>query len=370
LVKKLTTIKTTEDYIKFRSDLLNWYYNNYRDLPWRKTKNPYFIWISEVMLQQTQVKKVLEYYPKFIKKFPDIYNLTKADLQDVLKSWELLGYYARARNLHKSAKIISEKYNGNFPRDRKKLIQLSGIGSNTSSAILSIAFDLPYPVLDGNVKRIISRLFMIDAPINSSLSNKILLEKITVLLDREKPGDFNQAMMELGAIICKSQMSICRSCPMKNYCMAYQNGKQTEYPVRKKKKKIPHYNIAVGIIQKKNKILITKRKPEGLLGGLWEFPGGKIKDKEKPIDACIREIKEELNLKIDVLKELTQVLHAYTHFTIKMWVYLCNYRGGRISLKSALDYRWIKFQELDHFPFPGANHKFLSVIKDYFNMGY
>ena len=158
--------------------------------------------------------------------------------------------------------------------------------------------------------------------------------------------------------------------PVKEFCLAYQGDKQTEFPIRNKKKKIPHYNIAVGIIQKKDKILITKRKPEGLLGGLWEFPGGKIKSKETPVDACGREVNEELNLNIDVIRKLTQVKHTYTHFKISMWVYICEYRGGKISLKSAVEYRWIKVQELDNFPFPGANHKFLSMVKSFYNSGH
>jgi len=342
---------------------MDWYQNNQRDLPWRATKKPYFIWVSEIMLQQTQVNTVLRYYSPFIKKFPTVRKLAHASPDEVLKAWELLGYYARARNLHRAAKTVVEEYGGSIPSTYEKFRQLPGVGDYVAAAVLSIAFNQPYAVLDGNVKRVLSRLFLIDLPVNVQKYNKEFQANIDKLLNREQPGIFNQAMMELGATVCKPAIPICSECPVRKSCKAFQMNEQRSYPRKTKKLKVPHFPIAIGVIIKSNKILITQRPPEGLLGGLWEFPGGKIKETELPEEACAREIKEELNISVTVQKHLGQVKHAYTHFKITIEVFLCNNPRGKIKLNCSVGYRWVKVSELVNYPIPSANHKIIRHLK-------
>jgi A/G-specific adenine glycosylase len=352
---------------EFQEKLIDWYQKNHRKLPWRDTRDPYRIWVSEVMLQQTQVKKVLAYYEKFIRRFPNVYNLSKARLQSVLKVWELMGYYARARNLHKASKLVVNLYNGQIPNNYTQIKKLPGVGEYIAAAVTSIAFSAPHPVLDGNVKRVLARLHLIDAPINKENSKKIFIKKIDEILDKRDPGKFNQAIMELGAVICKPIDPRCSVCPVSQFCLARIKTLQKKYPVRIKKAPIPRHHISVGIVQKNGKILITRRQDSGLLGGLWEFPGGKINKGENPEQACQREIFEEVMINIEISNHLKQIKHAYTHFQIVMEIFLCNYLSGRIRLKSASDYRWINISDIDKYPFPGANHKFIPLLKEIFS---
>ena len=229
-----------------------------------------------------------------------------------------MGYYARARNLHRAAGIVVEQYNGIMPNRWQDFRKLPGVGDYIAAAVLSIAFEKPYPVVDGNVKRVLSRLLVLEEPVNKSVSHKIFQDVSGKLFDPQKPGTFNQAMMELGAMVCKPQHPLCRTCPLQRVCSAYRSGQISEYPKKLKKAATPQYQIAVGVVFKDHRVLITRRKPEGLLGGLWEFPGGKIKNGEKAETACIREIKEEVNLLVKVDSHLGRIKHAYTHFRIVM----------------------------------------------------
>ena len=346
-----------------RRNLLAWYRKHKRELPWRQTSDAYSIWVSEVMLQQTQVNTVLPYYRKFLKHFPDVESLAKADLQSVLKSWEGMGYYARARNLHRAAQIIVTDHDSKIPTDWEVIRKLPGIGEYIAAAVLSIAFNQPYPVIDGNVKRVLARLKGIDAPVNKSSSYKIYRDGAARLLDNKNAATFNQAIMELGAIVCAPRNPGCGGCPVNNNCRAYRMGLVEEYPKRLKAAPLPVHRIAIGVVKKKKHILITQRKPEGLLGGLWEFPGGKIGKDEKPETACIREIKEEVNLDIKIDSYITRVKHAYTHFKIIVDVFCCQFVSGKIKLNGPVDYRWIRLNQIDKFPFPKANHKFIPFLE-------
>ncbi len=314
------------------------------------------------MLQQTQVKKVLAYYQKFVSRFPDVESLARAGLQDLLKAWEGLGYYARARNLHKAAQVVVQELESEIPADYATFRKLPGVGEYIAAAVQSIAFNRPYAVVDGNVKRVLARLFLIDAPINQSASTKIFQEKADRLLDHTVPGIFNQAMMELGATVCRPQSPTCIVCPANTLCRAFQTARQEEFPIRQKSKPLPEYHIVAGVIRKGDQILITQRKPEGLLGGLWEFPGGKIQVKETAEQACVRAIREETNLLVEPTEYLTRVKHAYTHFKIVMDVFHCSYQFGEIVLNEAVDYRWITADQIDQFPFPRSNHKFIPLL--------
>lgn len=348
-----------------RNALINWYLENHRVLPWRETSDPYRIWVSEVMLQQTQVATVLPYYHEFLKRFPNLKQLAAADLQDVLKAWEGMGYYARARNLHKAAAVVRVQHEGCLPQSRHDIRKLPGVGDYIAAAVLSIAYDKPFAVVDGNVKRVLSRLFGIAAPVNHSASQKTYQRAADDLLDTGKPGTFNQAIMELGAMVCKPKNPNCLTCAVNPWCMAYQGGRTAEFPQKLKKPAVPEYRIAVGAVFKNGRVLITRRKPEGLLGGLWEFPGGKLKERETAEAACIREIKEEVNLVVKIDHHLCPVKHAYTHFKIQLEVFCCTHISGRVNLNGPVDHRWIRLDQLKNFPLPKANHKFIPNLIQY-----
>ena len=350
------------DLKSLRKELLKWYRANHRDLPWRRSNRPYDIWVSEVMLQQTQVKTVLNYYRRFLKEFPNIKRLAAADLQAVLKVWEGMGYYARARNLHRAAKAVVQDHGGRIPDQWETFHNLPGVGDYIAAAVLSIAFNQPHPVVDGNVKRVLARLYKIHAPVNQQSSYKQFKKAADKLLSARRPGIFNQAMMELGALICKPRNPLCDACPLTRICLAYQTRQVTDFPKRQKLKATPQYHIAVGVVFKNGRVLITRRKAEGLLGGLWEFPGGKIKDGESAQAACIREIKEEVNLNVHIDRHLAQVKHAYTHFRIVMEVFCCKYVSGRVYLRGPEAFRWIRLNEYKNYPFPKANHKFIPLL--------
>ncbi|MEW5908853.1 MAG: A/G-specific adenine glycosylase [Thermodesulfobacteriota bacterium] len=342
---------------------MDWYRNSYRDLPWRKRRDPYAIWISEVMLQQTQVKTVLRYYSKFLNAFPDVWSLSQAKSQAVLKVWEGLGYYARARNLHAAAKQVMEEHSGKIPSDRNGFSRLPGVGKYISAAVLSIAFNHPLAVVDGNVKRVLSRLFRINTPVNSGSCASVFEHHATRLLDEGNPGIFNQAVMELGALICKPKKPDCAKCPLIRCCRAFNDRKTADYPKRIVKQRIPVYSVVFGIIVKDRKFLITRRRPDGFLGGLWEFPGGKILENESPQAACLREVKEEVDLEVKIERNLARIRHAYTHFKIEADVFICRYLSGRVKRRSAEDHRWIALNKIDEYPFPGANRKFIPMLK-------
>ncbi|MEE8400508.1 MAG: A/G-specific adenine glycosylase [Desulfobacterales bacterium] len=351
-----------KDVRSFRTCLTDWYDQNQRKLPWRETRDPYRIWVSEVMLQQTQVKTVLPYYQRFCDQLPDIQTLADATDQAVLKLWEGLGYYGRARNMHRAAKVIVEQHDGAIPDDLVTIKRLPGIGDYIAAAVLSIVYHQPHAVVDGNVKRVLARMYCSDLPVNKSSSHAHYQSVASTLIDAHDPGTFNQAMMELGATVCKPRNPECDRCPVRTFCMAAKKQKVDQYPQRVKSPPTPEYHISSGVVFKGNRILITRRKSEGLLGGLWEFPGGKVMVDETPENACIREIKEEAGLTVGIRSYLTRVKHAYTHFKIFMDVYLCDYSNGRVRLNGPVDHRWIRPKEIDRYPFPGANHKFIPLL--------
>jgi A/G-specific adenine glycosylase len=241
--------------------------------------------------------------------------------------------------------------------------QLPGVGDYIAAAVSSLAFNAPQPVLDGNVKRVLSRLFTIKELVNRSTVNKIFRQAAGYIFNLKNPGRFNQAMMELGAIICQPRKPKCEICPVSLFCQAYKSGRQQDYPKKVARAKIPQYHIAVAVVQKNDRLLITRRPPTGFLGGLWEFPGGKIQVGETASQACLRELKEELNLQIEISDHLLQVKHAYSHFKVVLEIFLCRYKSGKIRLQGPTDYRWILPQEIDDFPFPAANHKFFPKLK-------
>jgi A/G-specific adenine glycosylase len=349
--------------LRFRRLLLDWYRSHHRPLPWRSTRNPYSIWVSEVMAQQTQIKTVIPYYLAFMKRFPDVKRLAGADLQAVLKAWEGLGYYARARNLHRAAGRVMEIHKGKIPGDWKRFQDLPGVGDYIASAVLSIAFGHPHAVVDGNVKRVLSRVMKIDVPVNGPGGHKTFKAGAQALLDPEHPGNCNQAVMELGALVCTPRSPDCPACPVRDLCRAHGHGVVEEYPKRIERRPVPEHRIALGVVRKNGRVLITQRPAEGLLGGLWVFPGGRIEPGETARAACSRTIGHKVNLDIRVGKKITRVRHAYSHFKIVADIFWCDYLSGRVRRKGPVAHRWIRISEIDRYPFPGANHKFIPFLK-------
>ncbi len=317
------------------------------------------------MLQQTQVKTVIPYFLNFIGRFPTLKDFAGADLQTVLKMWEGLGYYARARNFHKAAGIVTREMNGVIPDTLETFIRLPGVGEYIGAAVQSIAFGRAFAVVDGNVKRVLARVHCMDAPVSKPGSHRIFKALADLHLDEKDPGTFNQAMMELGALICSPKNPGCPSCPVSEFCNAYLSGRVGKFPTRIESRKVPIFHIAAGIVQKKGKFLITRRKLDGLLGGLWEFPGGKVEKNEDESSACIREIKEETGITAEIHSHLATIHHGYTHFKIKMDIFYCRYVSGRVCLKGPIDHQWIRLMDIDRFAFPKANLKFIPLIKKF-----
>ncbi|MEB3827621.1 A/G-specific adenine glycosylase [Phormidium sp. CCY1219] len=348
--------------VSLRESLLAWYGRNCRDLPWRRGQDPYPIWVSEIMLQQTQVKTVIPYYERWLKRFPTVEKLACADQQAVLKAWQGLGYYARARNLHRAAEEIVRRHGGVFPNTLDAVMALPGIGRTTAGGILSAAFDLPVSVLDGNVKRILARVIGLSVPPNKAM--KWLWQLSDCLLDPNRPRDFNQALMDLGAKVCTPKNPNCDRCPWTPHCQAYQLNLQSQLPMRSSSRPIPHKNIGVAVIwNDSGQILIDRRRQEGLLGGLWEFPGGKLEAGET-VEACIaREIREELGIEIEVGAHLISVEHAYTHFRVTLNVHHCRLLSGDPQPLECDEVRWVRLEEMDRFPFPKANVKIIQALR-------
>ncbi len=348
----------------FAEALILWYHQHGRLLPWRDTRDPYAIWLSEIMLQQTQVNTVKAYYAKFLTLFPTIQDLAQAPLEAVMKAWEGLGYYARCRNLHKTAQIITEQYQGRFPETLEAVEALPGIGRSTAGAILTFAYGQRHPLLDGNVKRVLSRIFKIEEdPALTAVQKTMWVASEALLEEADDSYAFNQGIMELGATVCLPQAPRCLLCPVQPFCEAYAFGMQQELPVKAKRKPVPHYDIAVGVIwNKENQVLIQQRPAEGLLGGLWEFPGGKQEPDETLETTVQREIAEELGIDIVVCEKIETVKHAYTHFKITLHAYRCVYQSGEPHPRAATAWKWVPVSELPQYAFPKANKTVLEGL--------
>ena len=355
--------------------LLHWHDPDLRGLPWRNApagaRDPYAVWISEIMAQQTRLETVVAYFERWMTRFPTVQALAQADLQEVLKAWEGLGYYARARNIHRAAQQIVAEFGGNLPSDRRQLLRLPGIGEYTAGAILSTAFGEPAAVVDGNVTRVLSRLYDIAQPIDQTDTKKELWRLAQQLVEAAPSGQagaFNEALMELGAHVCTPTTPRCLICPLHEQCLAVARGVQHERPVMSPKKKTPHYDVAAGVIWQgepfASQFLIAQRPPEGMLGGLWEFPGGKLEPTDVDLAACLRrEIKEELDMEIEVGAPITTVQHAYTHFRITLHAFHARHVNGEPQAIGCADWRWVELADLTHFPFPVTDQKIIHALQ-------
>jgi A/G-specific adenine glycosylase len=349
--------------LKFGDSLLGWYRTHARSLPWRDQGDPYMVWVSEVMLQQTRVETVIPYFERWMKRFPTISSLARASQQEVLSEWEGLGYYARARNLHQAAQIVAADYDGQLPKDVNHLRQLPGIGRYTAGAIASIAFGKDEPVLDGNIRRVLARVFDVGIPARSSAGEKQLWQLAQDHLPPGSAGHYNQALMELGALICTPRQPRCEDCPIRAICLSYSLGIQEERPVMRSKPQLPHYLVSSAVIQQDQKVLIAQRPPDGLLGGMWEFPGGKVELGEDLVTGLKREICEELGVDIQVGASFGVYHHSYTHFRITLHAYLCKLNGSQPQALFHNQFAWSPVAMLQEYPMGKIDRQISSALQ-------
>ena len=319
---------------------------------------PYGIWVAEVMLQQTQLSVVLPYWQRWIMAFPTVEALAAASLEQVRLQWQGLGYYSRARRLHEAARVLVQQP---WPRDLDGWIALPGIGRTTAGGILSSAFNVPEPILDGNVKRVLARLHAHGRP--PSRDQRLFWQRSEALLDPRRPRDFNQALMDLGATVCTPRRPGCDQCPWRESCAAYASGDPSGWPVVEERKPRPFQVIGIGVvINEAGDVLIDQRLEEGLLGGMWEFPGGKQEPGE-PIEACIaRELMEELGIGVSVGDALITVDHAYSHKKLRFVVHLCRWMSGDPKPLASQQVRWVRPEQLKDYPFPAANARIIEAL--------
>lgn len=345
-----------------RKDLLAWFRAGARDLPWRRERTPYRVWVSEVMLQQTRVETVIPYFERFMAAFPTVEALAAAHIDRVLKLWEGLGYYSRARSLHKAAGILWRGHGGELPRSAAALRELPGVGPYTAGAIASIAFGEPAAAVDGNVIRVFSRVFDIEDCVDDADVRERIWELAREVVDPKEPGAFNEALMELGAMVCVPRAPRCESCPLARRCDGRARGLVGELPVRKPRKAVPHKHIVAAAIREGSRYLLGKR-PEGkMLAGLWEFPGGKVEAGEAHSQALARELQEELEIEARVGRHLGSVDHAFTHFRMTMHLYECEIVCGTPHPHSHSELRWVERREFEDLAFPVADIKLFPMV--------
>jgi A/G-specific adenine glycosylase len=350
--------------------LLDWYRKNKRDLPWRKTKDPYRTWVAEIMLQQTRVDTVIPRYERFLKRFPDVRALARARVDDVLKAWENLGYYSRARHLHEAARIVARQFGGTIPEEMDDLRKLPGVGAYTAGAILSIAFGRRVAAVDGNVIRVIARLFAIEDPTDSSKTKRLIEAIAQKLVPASEPGHYNQALMDLGSGICTPRSPACPACPLAAVCRARKKGIQESVPVKKIAAAVPHREAAVAVIRDdRGEILLVKRPGRGLLGGLWSFPGGVLKEGDTPVAGLRRLLREELGLKVIPGRKLLTVEHGYSHFSVTVHVFACTLRGAIPDSGGEVQWRWVGLKGISRLAVSRLEEKILKAMSPVQSVG-
>lgn len=344
--------------------LLAWFAGHQRDFPWRKNYVPYHIWISEIMGQQTQMDRVVDYFLRWIDRFPDIEAVAAAQELLILKAWEGLGYYSRAKNIVLAAQAIMKTHDGQLPADYAKLLALPGIGPYTAAAIMSIAFNEDFPLLDANVERLFTRLLDIAQPVKNGRSQSLLRDMAQRLLPGGRARMFNQALMEFGALICKPRNPECSSCFLASYCLALERETVEARPVRLKKGKTIDIVMACGIIEHQGLYYIQQRRPDGVWGSLWEFPGGRLKQGETPQQAARREIEKKTAFLVGDLQPFFVVIHHYTKYRVTLHSFTCSLVAGEGApvLNAALQYRWSTSTGLVDYPFPSGHKQLVDHL--------
>ena len=318
------------------------------------------------MLQQTQVETVIPYYESFLVRFPTVRVLAGASLEDVLKTWEGLGYYARARHLHAAARWIVTTRGGQIPDTFEGLLSVPGIGRYIAGAIASIAFGRDVVAVDGNVRRVLCRAFAIQEDVTRSAAQRKLEQLAVSLLPPRRAGEFNEALMELGAIVCTPRVPHCQRCPLRDLCRACALGNPGALPVRRSRRRVPHYDVAAAATRRDDdRILVAQRNQDDMLGGLWEFPGGRCEDGETLPECLVREMREELGVEVEVEAPLVVVRHAYTHFRITLHAFRCRLVSGEPRCLDCAAFRWVRLAELDALPMSVADRKVAQALKEW-----
>ena len=350
----------TNKYIdRFHDHLLRWFQENKRSLPWRKSPDWYKTYLSEVILQQTTIEQGLPYFEKFLKTYPSITELARADEQDILNLWAGLGYYSRARNLLKAAKIIVGEHNACFPAEYKKALKIPGVGPYSASAILSIAYKKPFPAIDGNVVRVISRIFAIKDDIRQAQTLKIIKNKAEKMLNRNHPGDYNEAVMELGAMVCTPRKPLCRECPINSFCKAFANNVISEIPYKSPAKARKKKYQIVCILKHNSKFLIGHNPDKGLLAGMWELPA--IELNQKHFEKESRVILKKNNIVVKSESKLFR--HIYSHIDLTFKAIIAESDQKNNYFNQYTDHRWIKLEEVETYPIHNAHKKILNWYK-------
>ncbi|GEP85375.1 putative A/G-specific adenine glycosylase [Staphylococcus piscifermentans] len=337
----------------FKEDILNWFETDQRAMPWRETTNPYYIWISEVMLQQTQVKTVIDYYHRFTKRFPTVEDLSEAKQDEVLKYWEGLGYYSRARNFHTAIQEVAAEYNGKVPDNPEEFEKLKGVGPYTKAAVMSIAFDLPLPTVDGNVFRVWSRLNN-DFSDTAKQSTRKAFESELLPYVETQAGQFNQAMMELGALICTPKSPLCLFCPVQSHCEAFNEGTVEELPIKTKKIKKKTIQQDCFVIKNENNEYLIEQRQAKLLNGMWEFPMFEKGSSQEKLEALLG---SNINLPA---KAAYQLKHQFTHLTWNINVYELANSVQSNQINTDEHYCWMDLKDRNQFNFPASMHKILN----------
>ena len=343
---------------KIQKKLLQWYRKNGRELPWRMTRDPYAIWISEIMLQQTQVATVIPYYQNFLKSFPTVRHLAKADSSKVLKVWEGLGYYSRARNLRHASQIVLNHFHGTVPDNLKDLVNLPGIGRSTAGAILSFAFQKEAPILDGNAKRVIARLFAVSENPAKGKTEGLLWRLSESLLPKGDAGSFNQGLMDLGATTCTPKEPLCSQCPLRDLCKGKASGEPERFPTKTIRKTIPHIEAVSAVILKNGRVLLRQRPPEGLLGGLWEFPNWPAEEKKDLKKHLKRKVKSEIGLGVKGNEPIGSFRQTFSHFKLTLQVFRCLHHYGKTKEE------WVSIQDLHLYPMSRIHRRIAEVINE------
>lgn len=352
------------DVSAFRRALLGWFAASARDLPWRRTLDPYHVWLSEIMLQQTQMDRAVGYFERFLARFPDIASLDAAHEDEVLKLWEGLGYYSRAKNLRKAARLVMQAHGGAFPRAHADIRALPGVGPYTAGAIASVAYNAPVPAVDANVLRVFARLLDLAEPVDSPAVRRRLETAAEELLDRDDARNFNQALMELGALVCAPRKPDCPACPVAPFCLGRERGTAGQLPLTKPAPEIIRIHMACGVLASRGRLFIQKRRKTDVWPGLWEFPGGVMEEGESPEQALVRELREETGLPVTPGGKIAVVRSSYTRYRITLHGYFCRAEADpeAYRLNEADEARFVTPEEIRRFAFPSGHARLVAKV--------
>lgn len=348
--------------------LLEWFSRYQRPLPWRSEYDPYQVWLSEIMLQQTQMDRAVVYFQRFTSRFPDVAALAQGTEDEVLRLWEGLGYYSRARNLLKAAKAVMESHAGRFPDDLDALAALPGVGAYTAGAVRSIAFNQPAAAVDANVERVLSRVYDIAEPVKNPAVRKRIAALAAGHIPPGRAREFNQALMELGALICRARDPACPQCPLAQVCQALASGTVALRPVKAQPRPVVPIGVGTGVILHEGLFFIQKRRLGGVWGGLWEFPGGQMEPEETPEHTAVREVLEETGFAVRPAGKLAVIKHAYTFYRVTLHAYLMRLPQGtppapEPQLNAAAAFRWSSLNNLESLSFPSPHRTLIEILK-------